>query len=132
VFRAGAHAATAEEAQRFADKPTLVGAAERITCPLLVVVVGADKLVPPSEGERLAKTASGPTELVVYPKAIMSASTSATNTVRSRGTGWPNASAQGRFPTGSPDADPLLTFSSICRADLDNVPSSREKKECLT
>jgi fermentation-respiration switch protein FrsA (DUF1100 family) len=33
----------------------------------LLVVVGADdKLVPPSEGERLAKTASGPTELVVY------------------------------------------------------------------
>ena len=68
VFRAGAHARTAEEAQRVADKLTLVGAAERITCPLLVVVGGEDKLVPPSEGERLAKTASGPTELVVYPE----------------------------------------------------------------
>jgi len=66
VFRAGAHAHTAEEAQRVADKLTLVGAAERIMCPL--VVGGADKLVPPSEGERLAKTASGPTELVVYPE----------------------------------------------------------------
>ena len=66
VFRAGAHARTAEEAQRIADKITLVGAAERITCPLLVVVGADDKLVPPSEGERLAKTASGPTELVVY------------------------------------------------------------------
>jgi len=66
VFRAGSHARTAEEAQRVADKLTLVGAAERITCPLLVVVGGEDKLVPPSEGERLAKTASGPTELVVY------------------------------------------------------------------
>jgi 2,6-dihydroxypseudooxynicotine hydrolase len=33
------------------------------------VVVGAeDKLVPPSEGERLAKTASGPAEVVVYPE----------------------------------------------------------------
>jgi alpha-beta hydrolase superfamily lysophospholipase len=68
VFRAGAHAGTAEEAQRVADKLTLVGAAERITCPLLVVVGGEDKLVPASEGERLAKTASGPTELVVYPE----------------------------------------------------------------
>ena len=68
VFRAGAHARTAEEAQRVADKLTLVGAAERITCPLLVVSGGSDKLVPPSEGERLAKTASGPTELVVYPE----------------------------------------------------------------
>jgi dienelactone hydrolase len=68
VFRAGAHAGTAEEAQRVADKLTLVGAAERITCPLLVVVGGEDKLVPSSEGERLATTASGPTELVVYPE----------------------------------------------------------------
>jgi dienelactone hydrolase len=68
VFRAGSHARTAEEAQRVAEKLTLVGAAERITCPLLVVVGGEDKLVPPSEGERLAKTASGPTELVVYPE----------------------------------------------------------------
>jgi dienelactone hydrolase len=68
VFRAGAHAGTAEEAQRVADKITLVDAAERITCPLLVVVRAEDKLVPPSEGERLAKTASGPTELVVYPE----------------------------------------------------------------
>ena len=68
VFRQGAHARTLEEAQRVADKITLVGAAERITCPLLVVVGADDKLVPPSEGERLAKTASGPTELVVYPE----------------------------------------------------------------
>jgi 2,6-dihydroxypseudooxynicotine hydrolase len=68
VFRAGAHARTAEDAQRIAAKLTLVGTAERITCPLLVVIGGADKLVPPTEGERLAKTASGPTELVVYPE----------------------------------------------------------------
>jgi dienelactone hydrolase len=61
VFRMGAYARTA-------DKITLVGAAERITCPLLVVVGAEDKLVPPSEGERLAKTAAGPTELVVYPE----------------------------------------------------------------
>jgi 2,6-dihydroxypseudooxynicotine hydrolase len=68
VFRAGAHARTAEDAQRIAAKLTLVGTAERITCPLLVMVGGADKLVPPTEGERLAKTASGPTQLVVYPE----------------------------------------------------------------
>jgi len=68
VFRVGAHARTAEEAQRIADKITLVGAAERITCPLLVVIGAQDKLVPPSEGERLTQTAHGPTELVVYPE----------------------------------------------------------------
>jgi 2,6-dihydroxypseudooxynicotine hydrolase len=68
VIRAGAHARTAEEAQRVVDKITLEGAAERITCPLLVVIGAADKLVPPAEGERLAKTASGPTKVVVYPE----------------------------------------------------------------
>jgi 2,6-dihydroxypseudooxynicotine hydrolase len=68
VFRAGAHARTLEEAQRIADNLTLVDAAERILCPLPLLVGGPDKLVPPSEGERLAKTASGPTELVVYPE----------------------------------------------------------------
>ena len=44
------------------------GAAERITCPLLVVVGAGDRLVPPSDGESLVKTASGPTEFVVYPE----------------------------------------------------------------
>ena len=68
TFRVRSQALTAEEAQQLADKITLVGAAERITCPLLVVFGGADKLIPLSDGERLAKTASGPTELVVYPE----------------------------------------------------------------
>ena len=40
--------------------------AERIKCPLLVVFGAGDKLIAPSEGERLARTASGPSELVVY------------------------------------------------------------------
>jgi hypothetical protein len=41
-----------------ADKITLLGAAERIMCPLLVAVGAEGQLVPPSQGERLAKTAS--------------------------------------------------------------------------
>jgi len=45
---------------------TLEGKAERITCPLLVVFGAGDRLVPPSEGERLVKAASGPSQLVVY------------------------------------------------------------------
>lgn len=66
VFRVRSHAKTMEEAYELAKKITLVGAAERITCPLLVVFGAGDRLIAPSEGERLAKTASGPSELVIY------------------------------------------------------------------
>jgi 2,6-dihydroxypseudooxynicotine hydrolase len=55
-----------EEAYALARKITLEGAAERIRCPLLVVFGAGDRLVPPSEGERLVKAASGPSQLVVY------------------------------------------------------------------
>jgi 2,6-dihydroxypseudooxynicotine hydrolase len=40
--------------------------AEKIKCPLLVVFGAGDKLIPAAEGERLANSASGPTELVVF------------------------------------------------------------------
>src|SRR5262245_54452062 len=40
--------------------------AQRINCPLLVVFGAGDKLISVSEGERLARAASGPTELVVF------------------------------------------------------------------
>ena len=55
VFRAGAHARTAQEAQLVANKLTLVGAAELITCPLLVVVGGVDKLVQRFQGSNPIK-----------------------------------------------------------------------------
>jgi hypothetical protein len=61
VFRAGAHAGTTKQAQPTSSHSWV--RQNRITCPLLVMVGGEDKLVPSSEGERLAKTASGPTEL---------------------------------------------------------------------
>jgi 2,6-dihydroxypseudooxynicotine hydrolase len=41
-------------------------AAHQIRCPLLVVFGGGDRLIAPSEGERLARAASGPTDFVVY------------------------------------------------------------------
>jgi dipeptidyl aminopeptidase/acylaminoacyl peptidase len=66
MFRARSHAATDAEAIENARKLSLVGVAERITCPLLVVFGGGDKLIPPSEGERLAREASGPSEFVYY------------------------------------------------------------------
>ena len=47
---------------------TLEGRSQNIKCPLLVVFGAGDRLISPAEGERLAKTASGPAELVVYPE----------------------------------------------------------------
>jgi dipeptidyl aminopeptidase/acylaminoacyl peptidase len=66
VFRVRSHAKSMDEAHQLARRITLEGAAERIKCPLLVVFGAGDRLIPPSEGERLVKAASGPSELVVY------------------------------------------------------------------
>ena len=66
VFRVRSHAKTIEEAYQLAKKLTLENVAERIKCPLLVVFGAGDALIPPSDGERLAKEASGPSEFVLY------------------------------------------------------------------
>jgi 2,6-dihydroxypseudooxynicotine hydrolase len=66
VFRARAHAHTQAEADAVAARLTLDGRAQHIRCPLLIVFGSGDRIIPPAEGERLAKAASGPTELVVY------------------------------------------------------------------
>lgn len=66
LFRIRAYADDAAAAHEIAKTITLVGKADKITCPLLVVFGAGDKLVPPSEGERLAREASGPSKLVVY------------------------------------------------------------------
>jgi dienelactone hydrolase len=68
VFRARSHAATIAQAHEIARGLTLEGAATRIACPLLVVFGGGDRLIPPSEGERLAREASGPSKFVLYPE----------------------------------------------------------------
>ena len=68
VFRVRSHARTVAEVQEVAAQLTLAGKAENIRCPLLIVFGGGDRLVPPAEGERLARAASGPTEFVVYPE----------------------------------------------------------------
>ena len=61
---------TLTRAQRFdaCALLTLEGRSQNIRCPLLVVFGAGDRLISPAEGERLAKTASGPSELVVYPE----------------------------------------------------------------
>lgn len=66
VFRVRAHARSDDEALRLASRMTMEGRAARIRCPLLVVFGGGDRLIPPSEGERLAREAGGPTQYVLY------------------------------------------------------------------
>lgn len=66
TFRVRSHAKTLAQAHEIARGVTLAGAAEKIKCPLLVVFGAGDKLIPASEGERLARAASGPTEFVVF------------------------------------------------------------------
>jgi dienelactone hydrolase len=66
TFRIRSHAKTAAQAHEIARGLTLDGVAQRIKCPLLVVFGAGDKLIPASEGERLARAASGPTDFVVF------------------------------------------------------------------
>jgi 5-aminopentanamidase len=67
VFQQRSGAADAAGARERAAALTLQDAAPRITCPLLVVHGGADRLIPVSHAERLAREAPG-AELLVYPE----------------------------------------------------------------
>jgi 2,6-dihydroxypseudooxynicotine hydrolase len=68
VFRVRSHAASIEHGHAIARAMTLEGAADKIACPLLVVFGGGDRLIPPAEGERLAREAKGPSKFVLYPE----------------------------------------------------------------
>jgi dienelactone hydrolase len=68
TFRVRSGARDLPEAYEIARGLTLEGVAQRIKCPLLVVYGAGDKLIPVSEGERLAKATSGPTDFVVFPE----------------------------------------------------------------
>lgn len=65
AFTARSHSASQDEAREHALTLTLVGHAERITCPLFVVAGGRDRLIPASHPRRLAAEARGPVELLV-------------------------------------------------------------------
>jgi 2,6-dihydroxypseudooxynicotine hydrolase len=67
VYNSGApdYATAAEWAFRL----SLDGVAERIRCPLLVIHAGQDRVIPASEGRRLAQAVPG-AELVVYPDGV--------------------------------------------------------------
>ena len=66
TFRIRSYAKTMTQAREIARSLTLEGVAQRIKCPLLVVFGGGDQMISAAEGERLARAASGPTELVVF------------------------------------------------------------------
>lgn len=68
TFRVRSHSRTIEEAYERGKLLTLEGRSQNIRCPLLVVFGAGDRLISPADGERLAQTASGPTELVIYPE----------------------------------------------------------------
>jgi dipeptidyl aminopeptidase/acylaminoacyl peptidase len=66
TFRVRSGAANDAEALERARQLSLEGVAQRIRCPLLIVFGAGDRIIPPAEGERLARAAGGPTELVVF------------------------------------------------------------------
>jgi dienelactone hydrolase len=57
---------TYEEGLEAAKSLNLNGLASKITCPMLVVFGGGDKLIPPAEGERLVNESSGPADFVYF------------------------------------------------------------------
>jgi dipeptidyl aminopeptidase/acylaminoacyl peptidase len=65
TFRVRSHAANETEARANAKKLTMKEAAVRITCPIFIVTGRQDRLVPASHAEQLAKSVSGPVELLI-------------------------------------------------------------------
>jgi 2,6-dihydroxypseudooxynicotine hydrolase len=65
TFRVRSHSADENEAKEKAKSLTMVEAAPRITCPIFIVTGRLDRLVPASHAEQLAKSVSGPVELLI-------------------------------------------------------------------
>jgi dienelactone hydrolase len=66
MFMVRSHSQTDAQVLEVARSLSLNDIAHQITCPLLVVFGGGDKLIPPSEGKRLLREASGPSEFVYF------------------------------------------------------------------
>jgi 2,6-dihydroxypseudooxynicotine hydrolase len=65
TFTLRSHSKTQAEAKEKTKALTMVEAAPRITCPIFIVAGRQDRLVPASHAERLAKSVSGPVELLM-------------------------------------------------------------------
>lgn len=65
TFRVRARQKTQDDARQFAASLSLKSCARQITCPLFIVAGKLDRIVPWTDGERLAKAVSGPVEFVL-------------------------------------------------------------------
>jgi alpha-beta hydrolase superfamily lysophospholipase len=65
TFRVRSHCATEAEAKRHAATLSMKEAAAGITCPIFIVAGRQDRLVPASHAEQLARSVSGPVQLVM-------------------------------------------------------------------
>jgi fermentation-respiration switch protein FrsA (DUF1100 family) len=65
AFRVRSHCATEADAVRHAATLSMKDAAAQIRCPIYIVTGRQDRLVPAAHAERLAKSASGPVELLI-------------------------------------------------------------------
>lgn len=65
TFRVRAKQKTQDDARRFAATLSLKNCARQITCPLFIVAGKLDRIVPWTDGERLAKAAKGPVEFLL-------------------------------------------------------------------
>ncbi|HZQ71313.1 MAG TPA: alpha/beta fold hydrolase [Burkholderiales bacterium] len=65
TFRVRSHSRDEAEAKEKARALSMVDAAPRIACPIFIVTGRQDRLVPASHAERLAKSVSGPVELMI-------------------------------------------------------------------
>ena len=65
AFRVRSHCATEADARRHAATLSMKDAAAKITCPIFIVAGRQDRLVPVTHAEQLAKSVSGPVELMI-------------------------------------------------------------------
>ena len=65
TFRIRSHSKTVDDARTVAQTLTLVGVAEKITCPIFIVNGRLDRVIPAADAERLAREVKGPVVLMM-------------------------------------------------------------------
>ncbi len=65
AFRVRSHCKTQDEAKKNAATLSLVGIADKITCPIFIVNGRLDRIVPAKDAERLAREVKGPATLLM-------------------------------------------------------------------
>jgi dipeptidyl aminopeptidase/acylaminoacyl peptidase len=65
AFRVRSHCRTDEDARKNAGKLSLIGVADKITCPIFIVNGRLDRIVPAADAERLAREVKGPVKLMM-------------------------------------------------------------------